>query len=102
MFGERAEAVAESAEHTAAAIRNQPRAGAAEHGSYDRTALDRMLAEAREVSEADKIAIRNKTLREAAQMVLLLDLLDAVETQRMPMWQHEEGEVERVTEEIGA
>ena len=32
----------------AAAIRNQPRAGAAEHGSYDRTALDRMLTEARE------------------------------------------------------
>lgn len=39
----------------AAAIRAQPRAGAAEHGSYDRTALDRMLAEARE-----------KALREAA------------------------------------
>lgn len=39
------------------AIRNQP---------HDLTALDRMLAEAREVSEADKIAIRNKALREAA------------------------------------
>lgn len=42
------------------------------------------------------------TLREAATMVLLLDLLDAVETQRMPMWRREDGEVERVLEEIGA
>lgn len=45
-YSQHREGMSDGADEIANAIRAQPRAGAAEHGSYDRTALDRMLAEA--------------------------------------------------------